>query len=456
MQQERREVQDVAKSAETPFSLRGEEVETPYTDLIASRAKRYPGMVHQTLMHHFSVKNLRQAYAQIKGSKAVGRDGITKKRYGEQLEDNLQALHIRMRKMAYRPSAARLVLIPKPDGRKRPIAISNFEDKLVQKIAADILTAIYEREFMQFSFGFRPERSCHGAIGYLHNKLKRHNHLWVADVDLENFFNSIDHEKLMEILQLRICDKRFLRYIKRMLKAGILAEGNCQEAEVGTPQGSIVSPILANIYLHHVLDEWFDKSIRKQLGGKIVRYADDFVAAFATEAKAKEFVRRLDKRLRSYSLSLNQAKTHLICFDRNDDQSGTFNFLGFTFYWGQWRRETMLKVKTSLETLRRKIQDFVYWIKGNRSRYKIDTLWEKTKQKLQGHYNYFGVFGNKRRLLTFYHQVVWQLYRWLNRRSQKLSYSWAGFQMRLLGKSLPRPDRTAKLIQLTNPRLYCV
>lgn len=455
MRQERRKAQEVDRSAGTPSHLRVESGEETYLDRIASVVKFRAGERLNNLVRFFSVENLAKAYAEIEGSKAVGSDGITKEKYGERLEENLRDLHGRMRRMAYRPAAARLVLIPKPDGRMRPIAISNFEDKLVQKVAADILTAIYDRDFRRFSFGFRPGRSCHGAIGYLYNKLRRHNLPWVVEVDLKDFFNTIDHKKLLEILSLRISDKTLLRYIARMLKAGILVEGTCQEAERGTPQGSSVSPILANIFLHHVLDEWFIKAIRPELEGETVRYADDVVAAFASIDAAGEFVRRLEGRLAEFGLSLNRDKTRTVCFDPKKDQRGTFDFLGFTFFWGRWREELTLKVRTSTRTLMKKIQDFVHWIKGNRSRLRLEILWEKVAQKLQGHYQYFGVAWNRRKLFRFYQQVIWNLFRWLNRRSQKISYTWTGFKMRLSAQPLPLPAESRELIQLTDPRWYC-
>lgn len=451
---EPRKAQDVDRKTETPFSLRGELWEGTYIDRIASQTKKYPNMVFCNLMHHFNVENFRRAYHQISALKAVGSDGITKKKYGANLEDNLQKLHERMRQMAYRPSAAKLIHIPKPDGRKRPIAISNFEDKLVQKVAADILTAIYDRHFKQFSFGFRPKRSCHGAIGYFYNKLKGYNLPWVVEVDLKSFFDTIDHRKLIEVLELRISDKRFLRYISRMLKAGILTEGSFQEADRGTPQGSVVSPILANIYLHQVLDKWFDQTIKPELGGELVRYADDVTAAFTTQNRAGEFVKRLEERLKVFGLSLNQEKTRTIGFDRESDKKGTFDFLGFTFYWGRWMGRLTLKVRTSMKTLTKKIQEFTHWIKENRSRFTLDTLWAKTAQKLKGHYHYFGVLWNRGKLRHFYNQVIWNLFKWLNRRSQKKSYSWEGFKMRLNELPLPLPAESKQLVQLTNPRLY--
>ena len=187
----------------------------------------------------------------------------------------------------------------------------------------------------------------------------------------------------------------------------------------------------------------------------MVRYADDTVAAFASEEKAGEFVEKLERRLTEFGLSLNRDKTRTVCFDRENDQRGTFDFLGFTFYWGKWREELTLKVRTSTRTLMKKIQDFVHWVKGNRSRLRIETLWEKAAQKLQGHYQYFGVDWNRRKLFLFYRQVIWNLFRWLNRRSQKFSYTWSGFKMRLSARPLPLPAETRELIQLTDPRVYC-
>lgn len=457
MRLERRKVQDVARAGETPYRLGAEYMEGTYTDLIASRSKRRRKEPLNNLMPFFSVDNLRQAYCEISGSKAMGSDGITKEKYGEDLERNLQDLHYRMRRLSYRPADAKLVLIPKADGTKRPIAISNFEDKLVQKVAADILTAIYDRDFHRFSFGFRPERSCHGAIAYLYNKLRYHNLPWVVDVDLKSFFNTIDHKRLIEVLRKRVADRRLLQYISRMLKAGILVEGESLKPEAGTPQGSIVSPILANVYLHHVVDEWFIKTIRPRTGGEMVRYADDIVAAFPSEDKAKKFIKSLEERLRIFGLSLNRDKTRVVHFDQKAPERRTFDFLGFTFYWGHTgiNHRVVLKVKTSMKTLKKKILDFVYWIKANRSRYRLEVLWEKAIQKLQGHYNYYGVLWNRRKLLHFYQAVVESLLRWLNRRSQKKSYTLEGFQMRLRSKPLVLPPEGPRLLNLTRPRLYC-
>lgn len=452
---ERRKTQNVNRKTETPLSLGGEYGEPTYLNRIALQARKKSRVFHN-LMHHVNEVTLGWAYGQMDGHKAKGSDGITKKKYGEHLEDNIQKLCQRMRRMAYRPSPARLVLIPKMDGKTRQIAISNFEDKLVQKVASDILTAIYEPMFQRFSFGFRPKRSCHGAIGYLYNKLRRQASLkWVVDVDLNRFFDTINHKRLIAILKQRIGDRRFLQYLTRMLKAGILQGGDRQEAEEGTPQGSIVSPILANVYLNHVLDEWFVQHIQPELGGEMARYADDIVFAFSTEERARSFVERITARLSEHGLSLNKEKTHVICFDPQSSEKRTFDFLGFTFYWGRWMDKTTLKVRTSMKALKKKIQDYDHWIKANRSRYRLAMLWEATSQKLRGHYNYYGVLWNRGKLRHFYHAVVGSLFRWLNRRSQKQSYTWEGFKMRMSYQPLPEPAVSRKLIQLTNPALYC-
>lgn len=460
MRPERRKTQNVDKSAETSSRHRLGRTKATKTDLIASwiRQNGKDGVALQNLMPLFSVTNLRQAYDEISGSKAVGIDGMTKDKYGKHLEQNLQRLHGRMRKMAYRPSPARQVLIPKPDGRKRPIAISNFEDKLVQWVAAKLFNAIYDKGFRRFSFGFRPKRGCHGAIAYLHDKLRKRRLEWIVDVDLKSFFNTIDHDLLMKVVSERIADRKLLRYLTRMLKAGILIEGNCQENEQGTPQGSIVSPILANLFLDRVVDEWFERTIKPELGGMMVRYADDFVVAFATAEQASQFVEKLEARLKEYRLELNKEKTRLVRFGRNDPEKASFDFLGFTFYWGKDNRDdkrAVLKVRTSAKTLKKKIQDFTHWIKEKRSRLKLDTLWEMTEAKLEGHYQYYGVTFNRGCLYLFYKEVVWNLFKWLNRRSQMKSYSWESFKMRLKSVPLPFPTARLELVNLHDPKLYC-
>lgn len=459
MNMERRKTQNAARSLETSARQRAGSQEDTYTGLITfwARTSLREGNKVNNLMRFFSVTNLQQAFGELARDKARGSDGVSKDKYGEDLEGNLQRLHLKMRSMSYRPAPARLILIPKPDGNKRPIAISNFEDKLVQKIAADILTAIFDGEFKPYSFGFRPKRSCHGAVSYLYNKLRKHNLKWVVDIDLKNYFNTIDHEKLMAILTERIADRRFLQYISRMLKAGILIEGNHQEATLGTPQGSIVSPVLANLYLHEVVDKWFQTTVQPKLGGKLVRYADDMVAAFATKEKAKKFVKQLKYRLSEYGLELNSEKTQVVCFDRTKPAArGIFDFLGFTFYWAKSfvYNTIILRVRTSAKTLKKKIQDFANWIKQNHSRGKLASLWEMAAKKLTGHYNYYGVMFNGRQLFRFYHESIGNLFRWLNRRSQKSSYTWDAFKMRLKAKPLPAPPTTLDLVNLYDPKLY--
>lgn len=453
---ERRETEEAITLSETSYQLGLGYGKAPYLDMIAYQSRKYPNMVFSNLMHHFSVENLRGAFEAMDGTKALGNDKMTKEKYGENLEENLKNLHNRMRQMAYRPADARVVLIPKWDGGKRPIAVSNFEDKLAQKVMADILVAIYDRSFKRFSFGFRPKRSCHGAVSYLYNRLRWRKLSWVVDVDLKNFFNTIDHKKLLEVLRCRVTDKRFLRYVDRMLRSGTLTEGASQNTKEGTPQGSIVSPVLANLYLHTVLDEWFDETIRPELNGEMVRYADDFIVAFKTEAQALGFIEKMQARIKEYGLELNLGKTQLIPFSADNKESKSFDFLGFTYYWGRnWNKKRTLKVKTSMRTLQKKIREFTFWIKENRNREKLSVLWEKTAMKLRGHYNYFGVLWNRAKLYHFYRMVIGKFARWLNRRSQKKSYSRMGFRKLLNTKRLPLPPKGEKLINLTSALVYC-
>lgn len=455
---ERREAQNVAKFVETQSQLRLEHTEETLANLIASRVRQSGGEPLNNIMCLVTPYQLHQAFKALPVSKAKGQDGVTKADYTKDLNRNIQNLYRKMLRMSYRPGPAREVLIPKMDGNKRPIAISNFEDKIVQKVFADILSALFEPLFKRYSFGFRPKRSCHGALSYLHERLRKHKTRWVVDVDLKNFFNTIDHEHLMKILEKKISDKRFLQYLRRMLKSQILRETAAVANDTGTPQGSIVSPILANIFLHEVLDLWFEENFGRSGRGHLVRYADDFVVTFKTKSLAQSFVRKLKKRLAEFSLELNEDKTKLVHFDRTRKGSEPLNFLGFTLYWG-WsriRKDVTLKVKTNNKTLAKKIQAYRHWIKQNRNRWNTRVLWEKTDEILRGHFQYFGISGNIKGLQRFYNAVRNALFFWLNRRSQLQSYSWTGFKQSLNQRTLPLPKRGMPLIELSNARLRYV
>lgn len=399
-------------------------------------AKENTDRRYNNLLCQLKVDLLRRAYHELDERKAVGTDGMTKACYGKELEANLERLQDRLHKGSYRPQPARQVLIPKANGKMRPLAISNLEDKIVQRAVAYIVEALYEPLFTDASLGFRPKRGCHQAIRRVYHLLKDGRRPHVVDVDIEQFFNSMNHERMMEFLQKRISDPRFLRLLAKLLRAGILVEGTAQENEVGSPQGSIVSPLLANIFLHYVLDLWF----REHFGGygqQMVRYADDVVFCFHDQAKAESFLPLLKEHFQAYQLSVNESKTKIVNFENKTHN--VFHFLGFTFYWGKDREgKTLLKLKTQSEKLRAKILAFKQWIKESRAKYRTQVLWKKASEKIRGHYAYYGVTFNSR-LTFFYTTCVQLLFKWLNRRSQKKSYSWQGFLTRLKQHPLPKP-----------------
>lgn len=272
-----------------------------------------------TVMYALNKENLKQSANRIAGNKAVGIDNVTKMEYIGDLDNNVRNLINKMKKMAYKPKAVRRVYIPKPGSNKRrPLGIPAFEDKIVQDVMTQILNAIYEPMFKEFSFGFRPKRSCHQAISYLDMMLHRKKTNYIVDLDIKGFFENIDHEWLIKFLEYRIKDKVYIRYIKRFLKSGILEQGKLLQSDKGTPQGGIISPVLGNIYLHFVIDEWFEKRVIKQCRGYagMVRYADDVVACFENKEEAEKFLRSVKKRLEKFRLEISEEKTKIIEFGR--------------------------------------------------------------------------------------------------------------------------------------------
>lgn len=410
--------------------------------------------VFNSLMTHINVETLREAYGCIEATKATGTDGISKKVYGVKLEENLKSLVTRIHTGSYKPQVKREILIPKANGKKRPIAISCFEDKLVEWAVGKILTSMYDPTFIRNSFGFRENQSAHGAVNAIYCTLKDNKRPNVVEIDFASFFNSISHKELMKILSKRINDNRFKGLIGRFLKVGIMKQsGELETPEVGTPQGSIMSPILANIFLHEVLDQWFMKNYASK-ANIIVRYADDAVFFFESEDVAKKFAVALGKRIAQYGLELNKEKTNIISFDKS--KQNTFDFLGFTFYWGKKGRggKQPLKVKTQQKVLYKKIQEFDHWIKSVRSRIKLKEIWKLTKAKLVGHYNYYGYADNLPKLNHFYAEAIGSLFKWLNRRSQKRSFSWEQFKRKLELNPLPIPPTTTALKHLRREWAY--
>jgi RNA-directed DNA polymerase len=403
------------------------------------------------LMHHLNEFNLRQAFRQLDGAKASGIDHVTKEEYGKDLSANIADLQDKIRRGGWRPKPSRQKLIPKPTGGTRPLAIGCLEDKIVQNLCAKILEAIYEPIFHRHSFGFRPGKNPHQAIARLYQEINlRKDNCTVIEMDIEKFFNNIQHEKLLELISLRIRDQHFLRLIKRMLRNSILSEeGEIIRNEVGAPQGSPISPILANIYLHYILDLWFQENWAVK--GQMVRYADDAVFIFNHEQDAIDFQSALKIQLEQEgNIKLNAEKSGMTQFGQNQPK-GDISFLGFIFYWG--RSPTfmkLLKVKTIPKKVAASIQNFKEWIKANRHKHRLAKLWELAAARLRGHFNYYGVSFNEAKMNHFYFACIRELFKWLNRRSQKRSYDWEGFMQRLKFNPLPRPPHGNALINITN------
>ena len=395
-----------------------------------------PNRKLQTLIHVINEETLKEAHKKQKARKASGIDNETKETYGENLEANTKELIRRMKSFSYRPQPVKRIYIEKEGKKeKRPLGLPSYEDKLVQSVITDILETIYEPKFYEFSHGFRPGKSCHEAIKELDKILKGEIN-WVVDIDIKGFFDNVDHEWMMKFLEHEIADKNLLRYIKRFLKAGIMEEGKRIETEVGVPQGGSCSAVLANVYLHYILDMWFDKVVKPACKGRaeMVRYADDVVLCFKCEKEARMTYEGIKKRLAKFGLELSEEKSKIIRFGREaGEQAEEFEFLGFRVVTGKSRKgKYMPKFKTSTKKLKTKRAKVKEWIKENMHT-PIAQLVEKLNRKLRGHYNYYGVSGNIKKLQDFYEYVKWQLKRALSRRSQKDKTTWEK-----LGKLLQR------------------
>lgn len=392
---------------------------------------------------------LRQCHAEQKAKKAVGIDGVTKSEYDKNLEENLCHLHDRLRKQAFRPQPVRRTYIPKPGSNKlRPLGIPAYEDRLVQSAISKILNAIFEPEFLDVSYGFRPQRGAHDALKSLNHLFISKKINYVVDADIRSFFDNVDHQWLMRFLEHRIADKSLLRLVHRFLKAGIMEEGECRETNSGTPQGGLVSPILANLYLHHVVDLWFEKAVRKQCKGKayMIRFADDFVCCFQYEHDAVRFYEALKTRLNKFSLTVAEEKTKIIEFGRFAIQNcteaskpATFDFLGFTHYCGQSHNgKFRVKRRTSRKKLQASLKRMKEWIRENRTR-PAPEIMRDLGRKLLGYFRYYGITDNGYKLREFYSHALSLLFKWLNRRSQRKSFDGGKFKRFLDKFPLPKP-----------------
>ena len=405
----------------------------------------------ESLMHHFNEESLKECFHELDGRKALGADGIDKETYGKDLGPNISTLIAKMKNMAYRPNPVREVLIPKEGkpGATRPLGISGFEDKIVQKMTQQILESIYEPTFLNCSYGFRPGRGCHDAIKDLQHHLYASETQTVIDIDLQNFFGTIDHKMLEDILKEKIKDTKFMRYINRMFKAGVLSDGDLRMSDEGVPQGSSCSPVLANLFAHHAIDLWIEEMVKPHCQGQVrlFRYADDAIICCQYDRDAQRIRKSLGKRLEKYKLKLNEEKTKQVPFDKRlvaqGVEQGTFDFLGFTFYWGRARSGRVIpKLKTRAKTMRAKLNKVKEWIKKIRSNEPLRKIWKTFTAKLRGHINYYGISHNAENVSKFLHEAKKIIFKWLNRRSQRKSFTWEQFAK----YSITHPLPTVKIV----------
>ena len=415
---------------------------------IAKLAKDKPGVSLLTLAHHIDVNWLREAYRRTRKDGAPGVEGQGAEQYAEHLEDNLESLLDRAKSGTYRAPPVRRVHIPKGAGSQtRPIGVPTFEDKVLQRAVAMVLEAVYEQDFHDFSYGFRPGRSALQACEALQNASVKMAGGWVLEVDIKKFFDTLDHRHLREILSRRVRDGVILRLLGKWLNAGVLEGLVLSHPEAGTPQGGVISPLLANIYLHEVLDEWFVHEVRPRLHGRaeLVRYADDFVFVFARKDDADRVLDVLPKRFGKYGLTLHPDKTRLVTFHRpgrsdgDDDGPGTFDLLGFTHHWGLSRKgKWVVKKRTAKDRISRTLRRIAEWCRKHRHD-DVEEQHRALARKLNGHYAYFGVTSNYPALARVAHEVeaIWR--KWLSRRSQKGCLNWEAMHRLLERFPLPQP-----------------
>jgi RNA-directed DNA polymerase len=419
-------------------------------DRIASLAKQVPTPL-TTLAHHIDIEWLREAHRRTRKGGARGVDGQTAEQYEQDLEGNLTALLGRVKGGTYRAPPVRRVYIPKGDGQQRPLGIPTYEDKVLQRAVTMVLEAVYEQEFLDCSYGFRPGRSAHDALGALRDTVMEMKGAWVLEVDVQKYFDTIDHGHLRDVLSRRIGDGALQRLVGKWLHAGVMEEGELRRTDSGTPQGGVISPMLANIFLHEILDTWFERDVKPRLHGraKLVRFADDFVIAFEQEEDARRVKEVLPKRFGKYGLTLHPEKTRLIRFQpptddrKDDDEDGegggrAFDLLGFTLYWAKSQRGYwVVQVKTAKSRLSRTLERFSDWCRRNRHQ-PMAVQWKELTAKLRGHYAYFGVIGNAQALFAVNHAAyrIWRS--WLNRRSQRARVTWSA--MLRLTRHYPLPS----------------
>jgi len=409
------------------------------------RTKKIASLI--ILFIYFAKKACPSAPIALNKKSAIGADGISAAEYGKDLSANLDNLLGRMKEMSYRPKAVKRVYIPKLNGKMRPLGIPSSEDKIVQLALTKILSAIYEEDFIDNSYGFRLGRSCHDALKHLNHIITNKPVSFVIDADIKGF---IDHNWLVKFLQHRISDRKFVRYVEKFLKAGIMEDGKYHDTEEVTPQGGILSPVLANIYLHYVLDLWVEIAVKRKCTGyvEIIRYADDFIICVQRRDEAEQILAELKKRLEKFGLELFEEKTRLIKFgrfskkdaDKKGDKPATFNFLGFTHF-VSLSLSGKFKVgrKTERKKFAVKVKEMNIWLKSNRNILDLKSLWKTFCSKLREHFQYYGVSENTSGIRRFYDKSKGLFFKWVNRRSQKKSFNWAEFTIYIEKYKIPKP-----------------
>lgn len=407
-------------------------------------ARENPDRVFTNLAHNIDLYWLAEAYKRTRKGGAVGIDGVRGKDFAENLTENLKDLLDRMKERTYKAPDVLRVEIPKDDGGFRPIGITTFEDKVAQQAVNMVLGAVYEQDFLDCSYGFRPNRSQHQAIGKVWEGIMRMRGGWVVEVDIKGFFNNLDHKHLRRILDLRIQDRSLRTFIDRWIKAGVLEDDVVTTPESGTPQGGVISPVLSNIYLHEVLDKWFEETVKTRLDGEalLVRYCDDFVIVCERKQDAERIFRVLPKRFGRFGLEIHAEKSRITDFRRparGNKGNGTFDFLGFRHYWSlSGKGVNVVKRKTASGRLSKAVKKVDRWCKKNRHK-RISDQHRYLCSMLRGHYNYYGIQCNYGSLRTLYQKTRRSWQKWLNRRSRKAKMNWDKMVKLLERWPLPTP-----------------
>lgn len=395
----------------------------------------------QTLMHKVNKETLKEQHRKQQKSKARGIDQVTKEEYDKNLEENIDNLLVKMKSFSYKPQPVRRTYIPKANGKLRPLGIPAYEDKLVQGAMADVLNEIYENIFLDSSYGFRANRNCHDVIKYINDTIMAKKVNYIVEADIKGFFDNVNHEWLIKFLKETIQDENFLRYIKRFLISGYMENMKCFESDKGTPQGGLISPILANVYLHYVLDLWIEIIVKPRCNGEVyyIRYADDFIVMFQYENEANKFLNVLGKRFEKFNLELEPTKTRILPFGRFKGTKDNFDFLGFTFYNGTTATGKYRPViKTSNKKLKQKRQNAKKWLYANMHN-PIAIVGEKLRAKVLGHYIYYGINGNYIELKMFYKYIKRTWFKTLRKRGQKRKIKYKDFERIWNWLDIPKP-----------------